>query len=183
LEAARPKFGVPKENPEDPPFRHPNAYLKQDGRILATVTTSYVDLILSLASRLTSPFEVLYVLIVAEEELEGRYQLSPLRDFDELAGFLNPYRNFFEQDARHDIWVRSEQDQAMIVYDHHDMLCLYGKEELFEEVLLAEGLNPGPCEIPFPHFHNYNHGFDGLLHELLATPGLVKEPLTEHDLG
>lgn len=183
METARPKFGVPKERPEDPPFRHPNAYHRQGGRILATVSSSYVDLILRLASRLTAPFDVLYVLIVAEEEFEGRYQLPPMQDLNELTRFLNRYRDFLEQDARHDIWVRSEQDQAMIVYDHHDMLFLYGNEGAFEEVLLSEGLSPGPCEIPFPHFHNYNHGFDGVLNELLATPGLVKAPLTEHDLG
>ncbi len=189
-ESARPKFGVLKEQlgahltSEDshPHYRYPNVYELQPDRILATVSAGHVDLVLKLVSNLPPPYEILYALLAADEDSEGRYVWPSKLDFGAVSRFMNRYRDFFEQDARHDVWIRSEANEAQVVYDHHNVLYLYGERELFEGILVAEGLTPGSCEIPYPHFHNFKKEFDGDQDEILATPGIVKFPLTEQDL-
>jgi hypothetical protein len=163
------------------PHIYAKVFEKLDGRMIVGLPSGHVDLWLKLASALTSPFLILYVLVVPRGVEPGRYQLTRSLNLDELNQFTNRYHKFFEQDGRHNIWVHSPADQATIIYDRHQVLWLYGKEELFKQILLAEGFIAGTVEIPTPHFHNYKDEFDADQNSIVSWREFVRTPLKESD--
>jgi hypothetical protein len=40
--------------------------------------------------------------------------------------FLNEFGRFVREDSRHDLWVRSHDDDATIVLDRHNLIYAYG---------------------------------------------------------
>lgn len=172
---------VPDDNSDQIPHEYPRVFESQGERIIVSLSSGHVDLILKLAERLTPPFGILYVLVVPRGADPGRYQLSRTLDFAELSQFMNLYRAFLEGDARHDIWVHSVPDDATIVYDRHEVLYVYGKQQLFEQLLSAEGFTPGTVEIPYPHFHNYLKEFDADQNSIVEWHEFVRSPLAASD--
>lgn len=83
-------------------------------RLEIGVSNGQVDLIQVLATHLEPPFSLLYVLMVPRTgQEEGRYQLSPLLESEELSTFFDRYRTVFEQDGRHAVWVQSQSDRRV----------------------------------------------------------------------
>ncbi|HEV2435171.1 MAG TPA: hypothetical protein VG077_04165, partial [Verrucomicrobiae bacterium] len=113
-----------------PAFRNEFCFekIKTGGnRLCFTSDDSFVNLLLSLSDLIADPFFFLYVLIVSRraEHEEARYQ-SPELSRQKLRSFLSYYANFFEQDARHNLWIHSPTDNATIVCDRHEIGYAYG---------------------------------------------------------
>lgn len=80
---------------------------------------------------------------------------------------FNSYGEFWDSDGRHSIWLRSEIDDATLVYDRHNLIYAYGPPEKFDLVLDALGYAKVPeLSLSFEHEHHYYPDFDHLEREL-----------------
>ena len=149
-------------------------------RIVLGLTKSHIDIILDLIDVYKGPFYILYVLHTPRTCDEGRYQSGALT-YGEVSTLLNCYKDFFENDARHDIWVYSPETNTTIVYDRHNLIYLYSFTEMHLQVILRNGLKKAPVNIPSPHMHCYNSEYDNFESRLLNEYQWRRMPLHEED--
>jgi hypothetical protein len=149
--------------------KYGRVWQRKEDRLVAAPDDAQVELILKLAADLQEPFRVLYVLLVPRDDSqdEGRFELMEPLTRNELTSFARRYRELFENDGRHHLWVASAHDDATIVYDQHNVLYLYGPLTRFEKVLLDEGLSEGEVIFPSPHSHHYHEELDPLVDDML----------------
>ena len=151
-------------------------------RLIVAPAASPVDVLLQLTRVLQEPFGILYVLLAPRTGAKaGRYQNPTPADREEMEGFFATFREYFESDARHHVWVASLPDQATVVYDNHNVLYAYGPLPEYEQVLAERGLRRGEVVFPVPHEHNYNSEFDSNEKQIMNCWHWVWSPLTEHD--
>ena len=152
-------------------FRHANRYENErttgPDRLLIGVDEAHLTLLWRLASTLSPPYFLLYVLHTSRCGSQlGRYQ-SPAIEFDALNGFMTDFCEFLSNDGRHDLWLHSSNSHATLVWDRHDLIYAYGPLEQFRAVLkesLQEGEVGGP---PCPHVHMYHAEYDDSERRLL----------------
>ncbi|CAN5518720.1 hypothetical protein BH10ACI1_BH10ACI1_23860 [soil metagenome] len=151
-------------------------------RLIIAPSSGQIDLIIELSRILPEPFGILYILTVPRGgNEEGRYQSSAPASRAVMESFLNNFRDFFENDARHHIWIASLPSNAMLVYDKHNVIYAYGEIENFKPILLAKGLTQGDVSFPVPHVHSYNPKFDAEETRILSYAEWKKFPLAEND--
>jgi hypothetical protein len=136
-----------------------------------------------LASGLLGPFQLLYVLHKTRTRTElGRYE-SPVVSIAQMHQFLLRFGPFLAQDARHDFWLRSHDDDATIVLDRHNVIYAYGPLKAFEAVLLSIGAHSHRLpRIPDPHVHYYHDEWDDSEREVLAALSWIRKPLRDSDV-
>ena len=111
--------------------------------------------ILNIIKTTTPPYMVLYVLSTPRINKEGRYEISTPLNFDELKTMLVEYKEFFENDSRHELWLGSLNGGELLVYDNHDVIYAYNFEKSLVEYLIDNSFIKEKIEIPYPHTHNY----------------------------
>lgn len=168
------------------PYRYSNCWdiEKTTGpeRLVIGAESNQVELMLELAQTLTEPFGILYVLLVSRKDHEpARYQCPYPCERDGMESFFRSFKNFFESDGRHHIWVMSLSDSSTLVYDKHDVIYAYGPLPQFERVLDNHGLKRGVVCFPDPHSHHYNAEFDEEEQRLLDYWAWRRSPLQESD--
>lgn len=151
-------------------YQYGRVWKREESRLVAAPDKGQVDLILRLADELQEPFRVLYVLLVPRDDGqdEGRFELAEPLGRAELRSFLRRYRELFEHDGRHHLWVASPVDDATVVYDQHNVLYLYGPLLRFENVLKEQGLSEGEVLLPSPHSHHYHEELDSEVDDMLT---------------
>ena len=182
------KFGT-VQDPQDTTvkrFSFPNLWNieKTSGpeRLIIAPASGHIDLIIELSRILPEPFGILYILTVPRGgNDEGRYQSAAPASRAVMEAFLNNFRDFFENDARHHVWIASLPSNAMLVYDKHNVIYAYGEIEKFKQILPATGLTQGDVNFPVPHVHNYNPKFDAEETRILSYAEWKKFPLAEGD--
>lgn len=139
------------------------------------------DIFRLLAQRLSPPYDLLYVLHTSRGEgEEGRYQSPPLGS-EGFADFCNRFAAFLSGDARHDLWLRSEADQATLVWDRHNLLYVYGPLERLRKWLVEAGFASGGTDADFLHMHHYRAEFDRDAAALLDVLDWTFSPLRPED--
>jgi hypothetical protein len=136
-----------------------------------------------LAAGLVGPFQLLYVLHTTRTGAElGRYE-SPVVPVAHVHNFLLRFGPFLAEDARHDFWLRSHDDDATIVLDRHNVIYAYGPLNSFEAVLFSIGAHSrGLPRIPEPHVHHYHDEWDDSEREVLAALPWIRKPLRHRDV-
>ncbi|HVT72904.1 MAG TPA: hypothetical protein VHD61_07190 [Lacunisphaera sp.] len=155
---------------------------KGPDRLKIAVSEEGTQILLQLASLLREPFAALYILLVPRGgSAEGRYQ-SPWMSRSELSDLFERFAAFWDQDARHHLWLFSDPDRATLVYDRHNVIFAYGPIEDYVRVLEAGGYTEAQ-ELPFPapHTHHYHATLDEQERALVSLPGWSKSPLREGD--
>jgi hypothetical protein len=168
-------------------FAHPDLWASEDlgrfRRIAIGASKAEIPLMLSLCRDLDGPFMVMYVLVASRlGNEEARYESDEVFTHRELETFLLRFRDFFEQDGRHHVWIISKGGDGQLIFDNHNVIYAYGRVERFERRLVASGFEVGEVEIPFPHEHNYHAEFDTAEEELLNFWPWTKFPLQSVDL-
>jgi hypothetical protein len=179
------KFGR-LQNTETVPFSYANIWDVERSsnyeRLVIAPSSNQIDLLLELTGILPEPFGILYVLIISRANHEvGRYQNpQPARRL-EMESFLKSFKDFFENDGRHHIWIASLPSSSTLVYDNHNVIYAYGQLEHFQRVLASQGLSRGEVTFPVPHTHNYNPMFDAEENRVLSYWEWKQFPLAESD--
>lgn len=157
----------------DEPYSHPAEFkiaATSTGtlRITATVPSGEVSLIQSLLNTQDEPILLLYVLHTTRGEGRvGRYQSGDLTR-EEAHRFLDRFKDYFQADARFDLWLHFPNNQATIVWDRHNLLYLYGPIDQLEHRLVCLGFQSGDPNANFIHTHYYRSEFDPDARELLG---------------
>jgi hypothetical protein len=168
------------------PYRYPNAWAIEKttgpGRLIIAPSSGHIELITKLSRVLPEPFGILYVLLVSRTDNEaGRYQCPHPCKRKEMESFLAEFKEYFESDGRHHIWVASIPAAATLVYDQHNVIYAYGPLEQFKQILHHEGLRESKISFPAPHAHNYNSEFDEQEQKVLDYWDWRKSPVMEDD--
>lgn len=164
------KFGR-HSNDESQEYHYSDLYnVEQNSsyeRIVIGLAQSHIETIIELTAVLNGPFYMLYVLHTPRTgEEQGRYQSEALA-YNEISTLLNRFKDFFENDARHDIWIHSSETNTTIVYDRHDLIYLYGFTDEHLHIIEKKGLKKESVSIPCPHVHCYNSEYDNFEIKLL----------------
>ena len=153
---------VAGETPQ--PVQYGNVFAREDvggrTRLCVGLDDAQDACVLKLAGGLSGPFQVLYVLHTTRTGAElGRYE-SPDLTADAVEGFLHEFGRFLCEDSRHDLWVRSHDDDATIVLDRHNVIYAYGPVALFEAKLQSLGAREGEPAALGAHVHHYHPEWD-----------------------
>lgn len=183
----RQKFGI-VEGGAERPYQYLPRYFRESGKggserlILAGPATSYSQLLIDLVATFPDMSKILYVLVVPRDGTAepGRYESPDFLGADAVAEFINEFREFFESDGRHHLWIASP-DYGTLVFDRHDVVYAYGDLEAFEAVAIAHGMSRGEVSIPVPHWHKYHAEYDALEHRLLKGWDWMYSPLRSQD--
>ena len=168
------------------PFAYGNVFVRQEvggrPRLRVGVDDGQDATVAALARGLRGPFQLLYVLHTTRTGAElGRYE-SPELTSEDVEEFLRAFGQFFCEDSRHDLWVRSHDDDATIVLDRHNLIYAYGPVELFEEALRSLGAHVGePADLD-THVHHYHAVWDDMERRILRRFDLQVSPLRPSDV-
>lgn len=172
---------------DDVPFEYGNTFERETVgglvRLRIGLDEAQDACVRELGLRLAGPFQLLYVLHTTRTGCElGRYE-SPGLSAAQAQEFLDRFGPFLAQDARHDFWLRSHDDDATIVLDRHNIVYAYGPLTVFEAALLRLGATPrGLPRIPDPHVHHYHQEWDESERNVLAALPWTRKPLRESDV-
>ena len=151
-------------------------------RLIIAPSADHVGLMIESATVLPEPFGILYLLLVSRcDNSTGRYQAPYPCARDEMESFLQQFREYFELDGRHHIWITSLPASATLVYDNHNVIYAYGPLEEYKRILSRRGVNEGTVRFPVPHTHNYNAEFDEQEKNVLAFWDWHRSALMEGD--
>lgn len=131
-------------------------------RLVIAPSANHVSILVDLLQVMFEPFGILYVLVVPRSENEaGRYQTANSVSREQTLEFLTRFRDYLENDGRHDIWLASMSDSGQLVYDRHNVIYAYGPLLEFESILSGRGLTKvESVGFPSPHTHHYHAVFD-----------------------
>ena len=157
------KIGCHKDN-ELQEYVHPDLYHVEQSsgieRVVMGLSKSHIDTVLELAAMFYEPFYIVYVLHTSHIDNEsGRYQ-SKANSYSQVNTLFTNFKDFFENDSRHDVCLYSPQSNATIVYDRHNFIYLYGFVDKQLDSIQRKGLKQKAFTIPFPHVHCYHEEYD-----------------------
>jgi hypothetical protein len=181
------KFGYLDESGQELPYSYADEWAaeKTTGptRLIIAPALGHIELVRHLTGFMLEPFQVLYVLLAPRtENSPGRYQIPAPLTRQDLNSFLARYRDFFERDGRHHLWVGSARDSALLVYDHHNVIYAYGTEGQFEAELTSRDFRQaGRIDYPSPHTHRYNEEFDSEERSVIEHYEWKQSPLQDSD--
>lgn len=182
------KFGFLTPANEDLPFKYSNTWAIEKTtpgteRLVIAPSSDHVRLISELTRLMRPPFWVLYVLLVprTDRNRPGRYQSPRPLSVNQLADFLSRFREYFEHDARHHIWISEASGSSLLVYDNHNVIYAYGPLEGYLQQLRLKGFEEASEVVfPKPHSHHYNPEYDkdetDIINYLPWTLSPLKEP-------
>jgi hypothetical protein len=168
------KFGIVDDSGEEIPYEYPKIWARQTtsklDRVVVAPSSGQADVVYKLAEVLDEPFLLLYVLVVPRTDNEpGRYQSEYSFTLDQLREFLATYREFVENDARHNLWIRSSTSNGLLVYDRHNVIYAYGPlDDIISKITLLGFSQVEKISFPFPHTHHYHAEFDSTAERLFA---------------
>jgi hypothetical protein len=102
----------------------------------------------------------------------------------QLQQFLAVYSDFFENDARHNLWIRSASGEGLLVYDRHNVIYAYGPLERFVATLTSAGLAESKdtrLHFRSQHAHHYHADFDSYEDRILHQEEWSLTPLQPGD--
>jgi hypothetical protein len=135
--------------------------------IKITTSGSQSDLLIKLLPFINGTWYMLYTLLITHHgNKPGRYQSVEFENRIDISTFINKYKQYFDEDGRHNIWVGSTTTSDLIVLDNHNIFHYYGDvdgvDRLLSEYKVAE------IVIPNPHSHHYNGNLSDKENELLS---------------
>ena len=168
-------------------FDYGNVFAREDiggrARLRVGLDGAQDAAVSALVSGLRGPFQLLYVLHTTRTGADlGRYE-SPDLTADPVQAFLHQFGRFLCEDSRHDLWLRSHDDDATIVLDRHNLIDAYGPLQAFEAVLKSLGVREGESPaVPDPHMHHYHSDWDHAEEEILRHFDWHIKPLRPADV-
>jgi len=179
------KFGWMPEDPQS--YQYANVWSREKTtgpeRLVIAPSNEQIQLMIELSRIMAEPFWLLYVLTVPREQNEaGRYQSASPASRKDAESFLSRFKEFFEADGRHNVWLKSTSDFDLLIYDKHNIIYAYGQLDSFEDLLSRRGMKRvEDLRFPSPHIHNYAPEFDAEQSALLSYGEWKHSPLRDSD--
>ncbi|MDF1798984.1 MAG: hypothetical protein P1V81_07400 [Planctomycetota bacterium] len=127
-----------------------------------------LGLMCELAESIGPDYYLLYVHAVERSgSPEGRYE-SSLMELVDVRIFFAEFEEMLVNDGRHELWIGTDDDSGMLVYDEHGILYAYGPIEDFVRTLAGRGFVEGDFSVPEPHSHHYHAVYDEDVERLIA---------------
>jgi hypothetical protein len=156
---------------------------REPQRLLIAPGGRHVDLLMRLSREMPPPYSILYILVAPRSGARaGRYMLGGQSD-STLNELLETNREYLEGDARHHIWIGSESDGSLLVYDQHNVIYAYGQIDQFSAILRACGMHAGRVQFPYPHTHHFRSTLDHFEADLLRRYPWQWNLLEEEDMA
>lgn len=167
-------------------FAYGNVFAREEvgglPRLCVGVDEAQDAALVALADGLLGPFQLLYVLHTTRTGAElGRYE-SPELTLGAVQDFLRQFGRFLSEDSRHDLWIRSHDDDATIVLDRHNLIYAYGPLDQFEATLKSLGVHRGEPLVLGAHMHHYHAEWDEAERRVLRTLEWNIKPLRPSDV-
>ncbi|HUQ98113.1 MAG TPA: hypothetical protein VM166_01585 [Gemmatimonadaceae bacterium] len=167
-------------------FEYGNVFAREEvggrARLRVGLDEAQDAAVATLVRTLRGPFQLLYVLHTTRTAAEiGRYESPELTSAD-VQLFLSEFGRFLREDSRHDLWVRSHDDDAIIVLDRHNLIYAYGPRELFERELKSSGAHEGEPAVLGAHVHHYHPAWDDMERRMLERFDWQISPLGPSDV-
>jgi hypothetical protein len=181
------KFGWLPDGTNIERYQYPNAWAREkttgQDRLVIAPTTLYVEILKTLTACMQGPYLLLYVLVVPRAKGEaGRYESEFSFTLEQVEKFLDDHAASLENDARHNLWIRSTSGNELLVYDRHNVIYAYGPLEQFIAALASRGLTESEqIRFPSPHAHQYHPEFDLDQQHILQNESWVVSPLRPTD--
>lgn len=164
-------------------YDYGNVFEQHENVLKISASKDQIQLLLQLIEGLEPPFYVLYVLVVSRTEKElGRYQSPLFESKSELVDFLMAYKNYFETDGRHHLWIGSVKNNDLFVYDQHNVIFSYGNIEQCRNRLIKNNYVEKAFVFPAPHVHCYHEQNDKYEEKLLSAFEWQLFPLQKQDI-
>lgn len=165
-------------------FDYGNIFQSENTSIKIGPTNKHISLMLELVDYLEPPYYILYVLLVSRLGQEpGRYQSPLFETKQELQEFLLEFKEFFETDGRHHIWIGTINNSGLLVYDQHNVIYAYGPINQFKMTLKNHGFKEQSFSFPLPHCHHYHEDNDKIEKGVLEYLDWVYFPLSDNELN
>ncbi|GAA0182117.1 hypothetical protein SH2C18_45500 [Clostridium sediminicola] len=184
------KFGTIKKDNEDIKYEYNDIWCLEEypnfKRIVIAPKENQIDLMLEIAKSFESPLAILYVLVVSRMDTNtlGRYQCPFPLEYKDVDKLCNSFREFFETDGRHHLWICSANSKGIkqiLVYDNHNVIYVYDDINKIKELLKRKGFKEEEVRFPVPHTHMYNSENDIFEKEILEYWEWIHFPLEEDD--
>jgi hypothetical protein len=165
---------------------HPPIFTRReysDGTVSIVATAPKGDALIfrRLIECLQPPYMLLYLLHMPRGEGEAGRYTSELLERPQALQIIDRFAGLLGGDGRHDFWLRSNAENATVVWDRHNLIHAYGPLERYAEALTALGFSPGEPEIPSPHVHHGRAEFDADSRTLLEAVQWYHSPLRPED--
>lgn len=155
------KFSIGNFDESNIEYDYGDVYETSEKSIKISANNHQIKLISKLVEHLNPPYYVLYVLVVSRTGKDlGRYQSPLFENREELISFLLEYKEYFETDGRHHIWVGTVDNSGLIVYDQHNVIFGYGPIKQFESTVRDVDYEEKRFEFPVPHCHSFHEEND-----------------------
>lgn len=151
-------------------------------RLKIAADKNQIELMLKLGEHLKPPFFILYVLVTQRNgHPQGRYQSNVIVNMEEVGRFLHQYKDYFETDGRHHVWIGTADNSGLLIYDQHNVIYAYGQLDEQIETLKALGFQEKAFSFPVPHAHRFDPVNDQFEDQIFRHWNWSFFPLTEHD--
>jgi hypothetical protein len=149
-------------------------------RVTIAPSEKQIPLMLEIARQWSGPYGILYVLTLSRlGHREARHQSPQPCTFEDLELFAYTFQEYFEGDGRHHLWFANVPGSGHLVYDNHDLIYSYGRDDEVMSLLKSKGFTDGDPQIPRPHVHCYNQEFDADEDEIMKYFAWIESPLRE----
>jgi hypothetical protein len=161
--------------------RYAHTFQQEKDRLRIGAREDHAVLLWKLAREIPPPYYMLFLLHTSRcDHRLGRY-VSPALTWSALIGFLGDFGEFLADDSRHDLWIRSEDSDTLLIWDRHNLIFAYGPLADFRRVLLDSGLTEDEVEFPIPHTHHYHPAYDDAERLVLRYWNWSYSPLEDVD--
>lgn len=179
------KFGV-LENNKELEFKYPNIWCIEEypkfSRGVAAPSEGQIKLMLQLAKNYPPPYRVLYILVVTRVgQTPGRYECPMPLSFNDLEEFCLRYKEYFESDGRHHLWIASGETNQMLVYDRHNVIYIYDDTDNIKNYFRKSHFEEKTVRFPAPHIHIYNEENDKFESDIMNYFEWICKELQEGD--
>jgi hypothetical protein len=110
-------------------------------------------------------YSIIYFLLSS-----GKYQSANPLTSNELEIFCKKYTDYLESDGRHNFGIMDINTNDTVIYDHHNILYVYGNLEDKIEILEKNGYKKvEKITIPKAHCHLFNSENDEIQNEIIKN--------------
>ncbi|MBS4022521.1 MAG: hypothetical protein KGZ79_08870 [Dethiobacter sp.] len=170
-------YGTLNENNEVATYEnHDTWYVKEFlavTRITVAPRTNQIKLALKIAKGFKLPLGILYMLFrPGNDSVErGRYHSSGLLSYKDVEMFCNKFKEYFETDGRHHLWIFSANDKErkqFLIHDNHHLVHVFDDVDKIKALLKKKKFKEEEIRVPEPHIHFSSSDNDVFESELLG---------------